>query len=67
MRVLHLRCPGGRMEPVVLPVIHSCQCSACQGGSGSGQGGAWPGLGSWAVGTWGLGLGWPRVWAGAGS
>nr|KAF6418832.1 hypothetical protein HJG63_008841 [Rousettus aegyptiacus] len=32
VRVLHLRCPGGRMEPVVLPVIHSCQCSACQGG-----------------------------------
>ncbi|XP_042533232.1 SCO-spondin-like [Dipodomys spectabilis] len=32
VRILNLRCPGGRTEPVVLPVIHSCQCSACQGG-----------------------------------
>ncbi|KAI4585199.1 hypothetical protein MJG53_006733 [Ovis ammon polii x Ovis aries] len=32
VRILNLRCPGGRTELVVLPVIHSCQCSACQGG-----------------------------------
>ncbi|XP_037691794.1 SCO-spondin-like [Choloepus didactylus] len=32
VRVLHLRCPGGHTEPAVLPVIHSCQCRACQGG-----------------------------------
>ncbi|XP_068939311.1 SCO-spondin-like [Petaurus breviceps papuanus] len=32
VRILSLRCPGGDTEPVVLPVIHSCQCSACQGG-----------------------------------
>ncbi|XP_004430689.1 PREDICTED: SCO-spondin [Ceratotherium simum simum] len=32
VRILNLRCPGGHTEPVVLPVIHSCQCSACQGG-----------------------------------
>ncbi|KAK2514066.1 hypothetical protein Q9233_015179, partial [Columba guinea] len=31
VRVLQLPCPGGRAEPVVLPVIHSCQCSSCQG------------------------------------
>ncbi|KAM5255351.1 SCO-spondin-like [Ctenodactylus gundi] len=30
VRVLNLRCPDGRTEPAVLPVIHSCQCSACQ-------------------------------------
>ncbi|XP_045352374.1 SCO-spondin-like [Leopardus geoffroyi] len=32
VRVLHLRCPDGHAEPVVLPAIRSCQCSACQGG-----------------------------------
>nr|XP_044630662.1 SCO-spondin [Equus asinus] len=32
VRILNLRCPGGHTEPVVLPVIHSCQCSTCQGG-----------------------------------
>ncbi|XP_008064182.1 SCO-spondin [Carlito syrichta] len=32
VRILNLRCPDGHTEPVVLPVIHSCQCSACQGG-----------------------------------
>ncbi|XP_012589306.1 PREDICTED: SCO-spondin [Condylura cristata] len=32
VRVLSLRCPDGRAEPVVLPLIQSCQCSACQGG-----------------------------------
>ncbi|XP_069932953.1 SCO-spondin [Oryctolagus cuniculus] len=32
VRILNLHCPGGRSEPVVLPVIHGCQCSACQGG-----------------------------------
>ncbi|KAG8508993.1 LOW QUALITY PROTEIN: SCO-spondin, partial [Galemys pyrenaicus] len=34
VRILSLHCPDGRMEPVVLPVIHSCQCSVCQGGCG---------------------------------
>lgn len=34
VRLLNLHCPDGHTEPVVLPVIHSCQCSACQGGSG---------------------------------
>ncbi|XP_016050982.1 PREDICTED: SCO-spondin [Miniopterus natalensis] len=32
VRILSLRCPGGRTEPALLPVIHSCQCSPCQGG-----------------------------------
>ncbi|KAM4684567.1 LOW QUALITY PROTEIN: SCO-spondin-like [Amazona ochrocephala] len=32
VRVLRLPCPGGQSEPVVLPIIHSCQCSPCQGG-----------------------------------
>ncbi|XP_044534907.1 SCO-spondin-like [Gracilinanus agilis] len=32
VQILSLHCPGGDTEPVVLPVIHSCQCSACQGG-----------------------------------
>ncbi|XP_055461492.1 SCO-spondin [Psammomys obesus] len=32
VRILHLHCPDGHTEPAVLPVIHSCQCSACQGG-----------------------------------
>ncbi|GAB1290783.1 SCO-spondin [Apodemus speciosus] len=32
VRILNLLCPDGHTEPVVLPVIHSCQCSACQGG-----------------------------------
>ncbi|XP_072707738.1 SCO-spondin-like [Ciconia boyciana] len=32
VRVLRLPCPGGTAEPVVLPVIRSCQCSSCQGG-----------------------------------
>ncbi|OBS76350.1 hypothetical protein A6R68_17212 [Neotoma lepida] len=31
VRILHLHCPDGHTEPVVLPMIHSCQCSACQG------------------------------------
>ncbi|KQK82955.1 hypothetical protein AAES_68738 [Amazona aestiva] len=31
VRVLRLPCPGGQSEPVVLPIIHSCQCSPCQG------------------------------------
>ncbi|KAM9651443.1 SCO-spondin-like [Trichechus inunguis] len=29
VRVLSLRCPGGRAEPAVLPAILSCHCSAC--------------------------------------
>ncbi|KAM9572871.1 SCO-spondin-like [Guaruba guarouba] len=32
VRVLRLPCPGGQSEPVVLPIIRSCQCSPCQGG-----------------------------------
>ncbi|XP_074051346.1 SCO-spondin-like [Macrotis lagotis] len=32
VRILNLHCPGGGTEPVVLPIIHSCQCSSCQGG-----------------------------------
>lgn len=32
VRLLNLHCPDGHTEPVVLPVIHSCQCSACQDG-----------------------------------
>lgn len=43
VRILTLRCPGGRTEPVVLPAIRSCQCSACLGGSGRGQGQVWGG------------------------
>ncbi|KAK7796105.1 hypothetical protein U0070_024790, partial [Myodes glareolus] len=30
VRILNLHCPDGHTEPVVLPMIHSCQCSACQ-------------------------------------
>ncbi|XP_062336365.1 SCO-spondin [Osmerus eperlanus] len=29
---LSLQCSGGESEPVVLPVIHSCECTSCQGG-----------------------------------
>ncbi|XP_064364124.1 SCO-spondin-like [Dromaius novaehollandiae] len=32
VRILSLRCDDGELEPVVLPVIHSCECSSCQGG-----------------------------------
>lgn len=32
VRILNLLCPDGRTEPVLLPVIHNCHCSACQGG-----------------------------------
>ncbi|XP_062426817.1 LOW QUALITY PROTEIN: SCO-spondin-like [Rhea pennata] len=32
VRILSLRCEDGEVEPVVLPVIHSCECSSCQGG-----------------------------------
>ncbi|XP_058038766.1 SCO-spondin-like [Ahaetulla prasina] len=32
VRILNLQCPGGEMEPVVLPVIRGCECSSCQGG-----------------------------------
>ncbi|KAI6075489.1 SCO-spondin [Aix galericulata] len=32
VRILSLPCAGGTAEPVVLPVIHSCECSSCQGG-----------------------------------
>ncbi|KAF6729854.1 SCO-spondin [Oryzias melastigma] len=29
---LSLQCENGEMEPVVLPVIQSCECTSCQGG-----------------------------------
>ncbi|XP_068790174.1 SCO-spondin-like [Struthio camelus] len=32
VRILSLPCADGQVEPVVLPVILSCQCSSCQGG-----------------------------------
>uniref|UniRef100_A0A667YJF4 SCO-spondin n=1 Tax=Myripristis murdjan TaxID=586833 RepID=A0A667YJF4_9TELE len=32
VRFLSLRCESGETEPVVLPVIHSCECTSCQGG-----------------------------------
>ncbi|KAK1794599.1 hypothetical protein P4O66_001319 [Electrophorus voltai] len=31
VRFLSLRCTNGESEPVVLPVIHSCECTSCQG------------------------------------
>ncbi|KAF0028339.1 hypothetical protein F2P81_019426 [Scophthalmus maximus] len=30
VRFLSLRCANGESEPVVLPVIHSCECTSCQ-------------------------------------
>ncbi|XP_030052234.1 SCO-spondin [Microcaecilia unicolor] len=32
VRILSLQCANGEVEPVVLPMIHSCECSSCQGG-----------------------------------
>ncbi|KAJ8374864.1 hypothetical protein SKAU_G00054440 [Synaphobranchus kaupii] len=32
VRFLSLQCDSGETEPVVLPVIHSCECTSCQGG-----------------------------------
>ncbi|CAM2104988.1 unnamed protein product [Caretta caretta] len=32
VRILSLPCEDGEVEPVVLPIIHSCECSPCQGG-----------------------------------
>ncbi|CAL8292204.1 unnamed protein product [Lota lota] len=32
VRFLSLQCASGDSEPVVLPVIHSCECTSCQGG-----------------------------------
>uniref|UniRef100_A0A8C8IE07 SCO-spondin n=1 Tax=Oncorhynchus tshawytscha TaxID=74940 RepID=A0A8C8IE07_ONCTS len=32
VRFLSLLCDSGESEPVVLPVIHSCECTSCQGG-----------------------------------
>ncbi|XP_056155186.1 SCO-spondin [Lampris incognitus] len=32
VRFLSLQCESGQSEPVVLPVIHSCECTSCQGG-----------------------------------
>ncbi|XP_073488988.1 LOW QUALITY PROTEIN: SCO-spondin-like [Aquarana catesbeiana] len=32
VKILNLQCEDGGEEPVVLPVIQSCECSSCQGG-----------------------------------
>ncbi|XP_066483571.1 SCO-spondin-like [Tiliqua scincoides] len=32
VHILNLHCEDGETEPVVLPIIHSCECSSCQGG-----------------------------------
>uniref|UniRef100_A0A1A8AMI2 Subcommissural organ spondin n=6 Tax=Nothobranchius TaxID=28779 RepID=A0A1A8AMI2_NOTFU len=32
VRFLSLQCESGESEPVVVPVIHSCECTSCQGG-----------------------------------
>ncbi|KAM4026917.1 LOW QUALITY PROTEIN: SCO-spondin-like [Anomaloglossus baeobatrachus] len=32
VKILNLHCEEGEEEPVVLPVIHSCECTSCQGG-----------------------------------
>uniref|UniRef100_A0A6Q2XSV2 SCO-spondin n=1 Tax=Esox lucius TaxID=8010 RepID=A0A6Q2XSV2_ESOLU len=32
VRFLSLLCDSGESEPVVLPVIHSCECTSCHGG-----------------------------------
>ncbi|KAF3703311.1 SCO-spondin Precursor [Channa argus] len=32
VRFLSLVCENGENEPVVLPIIHSCECTSCQGG-----------------------------------
>ncbi|TRY86462.1 hypothetical protein DNTS_025547, partial [Danionella cerebrum] len=33
VRFLNLQCASGDAEPVVMPVIHSCECTSCQGKS----------------------------------
>lgn len=33
VRFLSLKCESGESEPVVLPIIHSCECTSCQGES----------------------------------
>ncbi|XP_058879421.1 SCO-spondin [Acipenser ruthenus] len=35
VRLLSLQCESGGTESIVLPVIHSCECSRCQGGDSS--------------------------------
>ncbi|OXB67129.1 UNVERIFIED_CONTAM: hypothetical protein H355_014453 [Colinus virginianus] len=37
VRILSLPCAGGAAEPVVLPIIRSCECSSCQGEWGEGH------------------------------
>ncbi|XP_066440797.1 SCO-spondin-like [Eleutherodactylus coqui] len=32
VKILNLQCNDGEEETVVLPVIHSCECTSCQGG-----------------------------------
>ncbi|XP_075117575.1 SCO-spondin-like [Leptodactylus fuscus] len=32
VKILNLQCEDGEEEPVVLPVIHGCECTGCQGG-----------------------------------
>lgn len=31
VKILNLQCEDGEEEPVVLPIIQSCECSSCQG------------------------------------
>ncbi|XP_078059948.1 SCO-spondin-like [Mustelus asterias] len=37
VRFMNLECENGNVEPVVLPIIQSCECSSCQGGEYSGR------------------------------
>ncbi|XP_072324712.1 LOW QUALITY PROTEIN: SCO-spondin [Scyliorhinus torazame] len=37
VQFMNLECDNGEVDPVVLPVIHSCECSSCQGGDYSGR------------------------------
>ncbi|XP_062907004.1 SCO-spondin [Mobula hypostoma] len=37
VQFMNLQCDNGEVEPIVLPVIHSCECSSCQGGDFSGR------------------------------
>lgn len=40
VRFLSLHCSSGEKEPVVLPIIQSCECTSCQGTYGTGT--VWP-------------------------
>ncbi|KAH0627733.1 hypothetical protein JD844_003874 [Phrynosoma platyrhinos] len=41
VRILNLQCQNGETEPVVLPVIHACECSSCQSEPACGVVPAW--------------------------